>query len=65
MNKLPRMYFAMKKQKDDVHQIYLYDEVTEIGKFNWETWSYEESETSAKRFQQMLDEIPEDGKIEL
>lgn len=65
MNKLPRMYFAMKKQKDDVHQIYLYDEVTEIGNFNWETWSYEESETSAKRFQQMLDEIPEDGKIEL
>ena len=31
-----------------VHKLYIYDEVSAQGKFNWSTWDYEESETSAK-----------------
>lgn len=67
MNKLPRMHFAvqMSTAKENVHQIYIYDDISEYGNFNWETWNYDESETSAKHFREMLDEIPEEDEIEL
>lgn len=64
MNKLPKVHY-MFKQEGNVHKIYLYDDVTEVGKFNWETWSREESETSAKYFREQLDAIPETDEIEL
>lgn len=64
MVKLPKMYF-MFKSEGNVHQIYIYDDVQENGKFNWETWQYDESKTSAKYFQKMLKEIPEEASIEL
>lgn len=45
--------------------LYIYDDVTEYGTFNWHTWEYEESETSAKYFLEKLQEIPEADEIEL
>lgn len=48
-----------------VHKLYVYDEVRATGKFNWSTWEYEESETSAKYFRDQLDAIPNGETIEL
>lgn len=48
-----------------VHKLYIYDEVSAQGKFNWSTWDYEESETSAKYFRDQLDTIPNGETIEL
>ena len=45
--------------------LYIYDDVTEYGEFNWETWAYEDSETSARYFAEKLQEIPEGNEIEL
>ena len=39
--------------------------MTEYGEFNWDTWDYDESETSAKYFAQKLGEIPDGQTIEL
>ena len=44
---------------------YIYDDVTAYGDFNWNTWKYDESETSANYFRQQLSEIPDDAEIEL
>lgn len=48
-----------------VHRLYIYDEVSAQGKFNWNTWEYEDSETSAKYFRDQLDTIPDGETIEL
>ena len=53
------------QQIENVHKIYLYDEIRKYGDFNWETWDYDDSETSAKHFQEILSEIPETDKIEI
>ena len=45
--------------------LYIYDDVTEYGSFNWNTWEYEDSETSAKYFREKLTEIPDGTEIEL
>lgn len=45
--------------------LYIYDDITEYGEFNWNTWKYEESETSAKFFVEKLGEIPAGTTIEL
>ena len=45
--------------------LYIYDDVTEYGNFNWQTWEYDDSETSAKYFAEKLGEIPEGNEIEL
>lgn len=47
------------------HKLYIYDSVRAMGPFNWKEWKYEESETSAKYFRDMLDEIPDGETIEL
>ena len=47
------------------HKLYIYDSVRALGPFNWKEWKYEESETSAKYFRDMLDEIPDGETIEL
>lgn len=63
------MHFMMKKpetkSQDAAYKIYLYDDIEEHGEFDWETWDYAESETSAKAFNAMLSEVPQDGEIEL
>lgn len=48
-----------------VHKLYIYDEVRALGNFNWNTWNYEESETSAKYFRDQLEAIPSGETIEL
>lgn len=55
----------MKMSSGTVHKLYVYDEVRAKGKFNWDTWNYEESETSAKYFRDQLDSIPNGETIEL
>lgn len=47
------------------HLLYIYDDVTKFGKFNWNTWTYDESETSAKYFRDQLAAIPDTDTIEL
>lgn len=47
------------------HQLYIYDDVTAHGTFNWNTWEYDDSETSAEYFRQKLNEIPDTDEIEL
>ena len=53
------------EQMGTVHKLYIYDDVTACGTFNWETWTIDESETSANYFRRQLDEIPEADTIEL
>lgn len=54
-----------KQQEESKTKIYLYDDISKYGEFNWETWQYDESETSAAHFRDMLNEIPETNVIEL
>ncbi|SHJ87559.1 head maturation protease, ClpP-related [Hespellia stercorisuis] len=49
----------------NTHLLYIYDDVTKFGKFNWSTWNYDESETSAKYFRDQLAAIPDKDTIEL
>ena len=44
---------------------YIYDDVTKYGDFDWWTWNYSESETSAQHFRKVLEEIPETDVIEV
>lgn len=52
-------------QAENKAKLYIYDDVTEYGEFNWDTWEYEDSETSARYMRDRLSEIPEDQEIEL
>lgn len=38
------------QQTDNIHEIFIFDEIRKTGPFNWDTWQYEDSETSAKHF---------------
>lgn len=49
----------------NTYKLYVYDNVTAYGDFNWETWEYEDAETSANYFRQQLSEIPDTAEIEL
>lgn len=49
----------------NVVQLYIYDDVSEYGDFDWQTWEYKESETSAKYFKKALAEVSESDTIEL
>lgn len=64
MYKFQKLYYTFQKV-GNVTKIYLYDDIKEHGEFNWETYRRDESETSAKHFQKLLDEVPENGEIEL
>lgn len=58
--------FRFEQQADsDTHKLYIYDDVTAYGTFNWSTWEYDESETSANYFREQLSMIPETATIEL
>lgn len=52
-------------QAERVTKLYIYDDVSEYGEFDWETWREKESETSAKFFSKKLSEIGTDTEIEL
>lgn len=64
MHKTKMMYRFM-QQENTPAKIYIYDDVTAQGPFNWDTWQYDESETSANHFVKLLNEIPDGGDIEL
>lgn len=53
------------KAENNTYKLFIYDDVTAYGDFNWNTWEYDESETSANYFKEQLEIIPEDGTIEL
>ncbi len=52
-------------KEGNIHTLYIYDSVTKRGEFNWKTWQYDESETSAKYFRDQLNEIPDGDTIHL
>ena len=60
-----KMMFRQEKNDSGTTKIYIYDNITVQGPFNWETWEYDESETSAKHFISLLDSIPDGSDIEL
>ena len=64
LNKL-RWRFEQKADDPTVHKMFIYDTISSVGKFNWDTWDYDESETSAKHMRDLLDEIPNTDSIEL
>lgn len=49
----------------NVHKIFLYDDISKYGEWNWETWDYDESKTSAAHFQKLLEAVPDGEEIEL
>ena len=53
------------QQTDHVHEIFIFDEIRKTGPFNWDTWQYDDSETSAKHFKELLDAIPETEYFDL
>lgn len=63
---IAKMMMKFEKNEDKNKYIfYLYDDVTKEGAFDWSTWQYLESETSAKYFAEKLAEIPKDAEIEI
>ncbi len=58
-------YCFRQEAGSDIHKLYIYDDVSEYGTFNWNTFEFEESETSAEYFRKALAEIPENATIEL
>lgn len=54
-------------QKADVEAVdmYLYDDISKYGDFDWFTWDTTESVTSADYFKKQLEQIPEDAPINL
>lgn len=57
--------FMQRATDSEPYELYLYDEVKRFGDFNWETWNYEDSETSANHFRDVLNEIPDGSEIHL
>lgn len=53
------------KQQENKVLLYIYDDVTAYGKFDWSDWEYKESETSAKYFVEKLNEIADGTMMEL
>ena len=59
------VHFCFQKAENDCHKLYIYDDVTAYGTWNWNTWKFEDSKTSAKYFQEQLENIPDTATIEL
>jgi ATP-dependent protease ClpP protease subunit len=57
--------FRQEAGEGNIHKLYLYDTVEKYGRFNWSTWEFENSETSAKYFRDQLNAIPNDHVIHL
>ncbi|MDO4285238.1 MAG: Clp protease ClpP [Eubacteriales bacterium] len=53
------------RQEANKTLLYIYDDVSDYGTFDWTTWTYKESETSAKYFRDQMAAIPEGQEIEL
>ncbi len=59
------IYYCFQKGEGNVHKLYIYDDVKQYGAFNWSTWEYDPSDTSAKYFRDQLEAIPDTDTIEL
>ncbi len=59
------VHFCFQKAENDCHKLYIYDDVTAYGTWNWNTWKFEDSKTSAKYFKEQLENIPDTATIEL
>lgn len=57
--------FCFQQAGNNVHKLYIYDDVTAYGTFDWTTWTFKDSETSAKYFREQLAAIPDADTIEL
>ena len=57
--------FCFRQETSGVHKLYIYDDITAYGKFNWNTWEMDESRTSAEYFREQLAAIPDTDTIEL
>lgn len=64
MKKIPKMYYMFSKNGES-YDIYLYDDITDDKRFNWETYKMEDAGTSAAGFKKEMDQIPEDTEIHL
>lgn len=64
-NKAKMMMKFEANQQADKYTFYLYDDVTKEGTFDWSTWEYVESKTSAKYFADQLAQIPANAEIEI
>ena len=63
---IPKMMLHVEPhQSANVYDMYLYDDVTARGRFDWSTWTEIESETSAKYFRDHLSQIPASATINL
>lgn len=58
-------YCFQKQEGNSIVKLYIYDDVAEYGEFDWWTWEYKESETSAKYFKKMLEGVSESDTVEL
>lgn len=47
-------YCFKQEAGSNIVKLYIYDDVSEYGEFDWWTWEYKESETSAKYFKKAL-----------
>ena len=64
---IPKMMLHVEPHQSlaNTYDMYLYDDVTARGKFDWSTWTEIESETSAKYFRNQLSQIPANATINL
>lgn len=60
-----KMLVRAKQDANNVYQLFIYDEVTDEGSFNWAKWEYVDSTTSADYFREQLAAIPDNATIEL
>jgi ATP-dependent protease ClpP protease subunit len=63
----PKMMFRISPRQSvpNSYDMYIYDDVTARGRFDWNTWKELESETSNKYFREKLAQIPGDATINL
>ncbi len=52
-------------QDKNVTRLFIYDEITKYGDFDWETWSYTDADTSANHIRELLQNIPEGNELEI
>ena len=57
--------YCFQQAENGIHRLYIYDDIREYGTFNWQTFRYDESKTSAKYFRDQLAAIPDTDTIEL
>lgn len=59
--------FAFQQSADggNRYQLYIYDDITKYGALNWETWEYEDADTSANKIREHLQSVPEGAELEL